>query len=57
MNSGATPETLKYMLRRIPIGRVGVPEEAPEIAVSMASKACSLTTGLTLDALGGRATY
>jgi hypothetical protein len=40
MNSGATPETLKYMLGRIPIGRVGVSEEAPEIVVFRAFKAC-----------------
>jgi len=31
MNSGATPETLKYMLGRIPMGRVGEPEEAAEM--------------------------
>ncbi|CAB4821039.1 unannotated protein [freshwater metagenome] len=40
MNSGVTTETLTYMLGRIPIGRVGVPEEVLEIVVSMASKAC-----------------
>lgn len=57
MNSGITTETLAYMLRRIPIGRVGVPEEVSEIVLSMASKACWLVSGLTLDASGGRATY
>ena len=57
MNSGVTTETLTYMLGRISIGRVGVPEEVLEIVVSMASKACSFTTGFTFDASGGKATY
>ena len=57
MNSGVTPETLTYMLGRIPMGRVGEPEEAAEMLAFMASKACSFTTGFTFDASGGRATY
>ena len=57
MNSGVTPETLTYMLGRIPMGRVGEPEEAAEMLAFMLSKACSFTTGFTFDASGGRATY
>lgn len=56
-NTGTSDETLKYMLARIPMGRVGEPEEAAEILAFMASKACSFTTGFTFDASGGRATY
>ena len=56
-NAGTSDETLKYMLARIPMGRVGEPEEAAEILAFMASKACSFTTGFTFDASGGRATY
>ena len=57
MNSGVTPETLTYMLGRIPMGRVGEPEEAAEMLAFMSSRACSFTTGFTFDTSGGRATY
>jgi len=57
MNAGTSDETLKYMLGRIPMGRVGEPEEAAEMLAFMVSKACSFTTGFTFDASGGRATY
>lgn len=57
MNADTSDETLKYMLGRIPMGRVGEPEEAAEMLAFMASRACSFTTGFTFDASGGRATY
>jgi 3-oxoacyl-[acyl-carrier protein] reductase len=57
MNADTSEETLKYMLGRIPMGRVGEPEEAAEMLVFMASRACSFTTGFTFDTSGGRATY
>mgnify|MGYP000072325458 CR=1 FL=1 len=57
MNANTSDETLKYMLSRIPMGRVGQPEEVAEMVAFMASKACSFTTGFTFDASGGRATY
>lgn len=57
MNSNTSDETLKYMISRIPMGRVGQPEEVAEIVAFMASRACSFTTGFTFDASGGRATY
>ena len=57
MNADTSEETLKYMLGRIPMGRVGEPEEAAEILTFMVSRACSFTTGFTFDASGGRATY
>ena len=57
MNSGVTPETRAYMLGRIPMGRVGEPEEAAEMLAFMSSRACSFTTGFTFDTSGGRATY
>jgi len=56
-NAGTSDETLKYMLGRIPMGRVGEPEEAAEMLAFMVSKVCSFTTGFTFDASGGRATY
>ncbi|MDA2962175.1 MAG: SDR family NAD(P)-dependent oxidoreductase [Actinomycetota bacterium] len=57
MNADTSDATLKYMLERIPMGRVGEPEEAAEMLAFMASRACSFTTGFTFDASGGRATY
>lgn len=57
MNADTSEETLKYMLGRIPMGRVGEPEEAAQMLAFMASRACSFTTGFTFDASGGRATY
>ncbi len=57
MNADTSDATLKYMLERIPMGRVGEPEEAAEMLAFMASGACSFTTGFTFDASGGRATY
>lgn len=57
MNADTNEETLKYMIGRIPMGRVGEPEEVAEILAFMASSACSFTTGFTFDASGGRATY
>ena len=57
MNVNTSEETLKYMISRIPMGRLGEPEEVAEMLAFMASKACSFTTGFTFDASGGRATY
>jgi 3-oxoacyl-[acyl-carrier protein] reductase len=57
MNADTNEETLKYMIGRIPMGRVGEPEEVAELLAFMASSACSFTTGFTFDASGGRATY
>lgn len=57
MNADTSEETLKYMISRIPMGRVGEAEEVAEVLAFMASHACSFTTGFTFDASGGRATY
>jgi 3-oxoacyl-[acyl-carrier protein] reductase len=57
MNADTSEETLKYMISRIPMGRLGEVNEIAEILAFMASSACSFTTGFTFDASGGRATY
>lgn len=57
MNAVTSEETLKYMLARIPMGRVGEADEVAEMIGFIASRACSFTTGFTFDASGGRATY
>lgn len=57
MNAETSEETFKYMIARIPMGRIGEAEEVAETIAFMASKACSFTTGFTFDTSGGRATY
>ena len=57
MNAVTSEETLKYMIARIPMGRVGEADEVAELIGFIASRACSFTTGFTFDASGGRATY
>jgi len=46
-----------YMTARIPMGRVGRPEEVAALIHWLASDECSFTTGQCLDISGGRATY
>lgn len=57
MNAETSEETLKYMISRIPMGRLGEVEEVAEMIAFAASKACSFTTGFCFDTSGGRATY
>jgi 3-oxoacyl-[acyl-carrier protein] reductase len=45
------------MVSKIPVGRLGEPNEVAEVIAFAASKACSFTTGFTFDVSGGRATY
>lgn len=57
MNDDVTDETMKYMVSRIPMGRLGEPAEVAEIIAFIVSPECSFTTGFVFDASGGRATY
>jgi 3-oxoacyl-[acyl-carrier protein] reductase len=50
-------EHLKYMLSKIPMGRVGQPEEVAALVCWLASDECSFSTGAVFDISGGRATY
>jgi len=52
-----TPQQVQYMLQRIPLGRVGQPNEVAALVAWMASDECSFTTGQCIDISGGRATY
>jgi 2-dehydro-3-deoxy-L-rhamnonate dehydrogenase (NAD+) len=52
-----TPQQVQYMVQRIPMGRVGQPEEVAALIAWLASDECSFTTGQCLDISGGRATY
>lgn len=57
MNKDVTPQMMEYMVSRIPLGRLGKPEEVAELIAWIASDACSFTTGFCFDISGGRATY
>jgi 2-dehydro-3-deoxy-L-rhamnonate dehydrogenase (NAD+) len=47
----------RLFLSRIPMGRMGRPEELAEIVSWLASERCSFSTGATFDLSGGRAVY
>jgi NAD(P)-dependent dehydrogenase (short-subunit alcohol dehydrogenase family) len=48
---------VRYMVERIPMKRVGQPEEVAALIAFLASEACSFSTGAVFDLSGGRATY
>ncbi len=50
-------DTLDYMVAKIPMGRVGTPEEVAALVAWLASDECSFSTGAVHDLSGGRATY
>jgi 2-dehydro-3-deoxy-L-rhamnonate dehydrogenase (NAD+) len=49
------PETAAALRSKIPLGRIGQPDEAAAMIVWMASDDCSFTTGVAFDLTGGRA--
>jgi NAD(P)-dependent dehydrogenase (short-subunit alcohol dehydrogenase family) len=52
------PQThIDYMVQRIPLGRMGRPEEVAALIAWLASDEASFTTGQCVDISGGRATY
>jgi NAD(P)-dependent dehydrogenase (short-subunit alcohol dehydrogenase family) len=50
-------EHIDYMLEKIPMGRMGRPEEVAELIAFLSSDAMSFSTGATYDISGGRATF
>jgi 2-dehydro-3-deoxy-L-rhamnonate dehydrogenase (NAD+) len=52
-----TPDFIKYMLSKIPMGRFGKVEEVAALTAWLASEECSFSTGAVFDISGGRATY
>lgn len=52
-----SPSMVAYMVERIPMGRVGQPQEVAALIHWLASDECSFTTGQCIDISGGRATY
>ena len=54
---GITQEHIDYMVERIPMGRMGTPDEVAALVCWLASEECSFSTGATYDISGGRAVY
>jgi 3-oxoacyl-[acyl-carrier protein] reductase len=54
---GIAQEHVDYMVERIPMGRIGEPEEVAALICWLASEECSFSTGATYDISGGRAVY
>ena len=54
---GITQEHIDYMVERIPMGRIGQPDEVAALICWLASEECSFSTGAVYDISGGRAVY
>jgi 2-dehydro-3-deoxy-L-rhamnonate dehydrogenase (NAD+) len=52
-----TKETVDLLVSKIPMGRVGQPDEVAALVAWLASDECSFSTGAVYDLSGGRATY
>jgi len=52
-----SPEFVKFMLSKIPLGRFVRVEEIAALVCWLASEDCSFSTGAVFDISGGRATY
>jgi 3-oxoacyl-[acyl-carrier protein] reductase len=50
-------ETVDMLVAKIPMGRIGRPEEVAALVAWLASDECSFSTGAVYDLSGGRATY
>jgi len=57
MFAGMPPAQRDMVLAKIPMGRVGRPDEVASMVAWLATEECSFSTGATFDLTGGRATY
>jgi NAD(P)-dependent dehydrogenase (short-subunit alcohol dehydrogenase family) len=51
------PEAIEYMTSKVPMGRMGHPEEVAAVVHFLASDEASFVTGQCYDVSGGRASY
>ena len=54
---GVSQAHIEYMVERIPMGRMGRPDEVAALICWLASEECSFSTGAAYDISGGRAVY
>ena len=52
-----TDAQVQYMVERIPLGRMGRPEEVAALIAWLSSEECSFSTAAAFDLSGGRTTY
>ena len=52
-----TEAHIAWMTSKIPMNRVGQPDEVAAMVAWLVSEECSFSTGATFDLSGGRATY
>jgi 2-dehydro-3-deoxy-L-rhamnonate dehydrogenase (NAD+) len=52
-----TDEHVDYMVARIPLGRMGQPDEVAHLIAFLASEEMAFATGACFDLSGGRAVY
>ncbi len=57
MLEGLSPERQAAMADRIPMARLGRPDEVADMILWLLSERCAYTTGQVFDISGGRATY
>jgi 2-dehydro-3-deoxy-L-rhamnonate dehydrogenase (NAD+) len=55
--AGMSEEHIRYMVEKIPMGRLGAVDEVAALVCWLASEECSFSTGATYDISGGRAVY
>ena len=57
LTESASREERELFVSRVPMGRMGRPEELAELVAWLASERCSFSTGALFDLSGGRAVY